>query len=310
VSQVDGAGGRWTEASVPGQSGRTAVVTGANAGIGFEAARVLAERGARVVLACRDPAKARDATARIARTAPAATVEFVHLDLGSLASVRGAAEDLGSRFERLDLLINNGGVMAPPRQVTADGFELQLAVNHLGPFALSGLLLGLLLKAEGSRIVTVSSLRHRQGTINFDDLQSSARYRARAAYAQSKLANLLFTYELQRRLSAAGARTLAVAAHPGVSSTQLFRHAPAAARAVQAAIGPLVMQSAQMGALPVLRAATDPAAPGGGYYGPGGRGEMRGFPRRTGSSARSHEAGLQQRLWEASQQLTGVTYSV
>jgi NAD(P)-dependent dehydrogenase (short-subunit alcohol dehydrogenase family) len=297
----------WTAADVPDQAGRTAVITGANSGIGFETARVLAEHGAAVILACRDAVKAKDAAARIAHTAPQAAVTVIRLDLASLASVREAADEIRASHDAIDLLINNAGLMVPPAGVTADGFELQIGTNHLGHFALTGLLLDRLLPVEGSRVVTVSSSSHRSGRIHLDDLQSAGRV---AGYGQSKLANLLFTYELQRRLAAADARTAALAAHPGTSSTELTRNMPAALQMVNRAIGWTFTQSAQMGALPTLRAATDPAARGGEYYGPGGRFELKGYPRRVQSSARSHDESTQRRLWQESEQLTGVTYPV
>ncbi len=300
-------GDGWSAGDVPSQAGRTAVVTGGNSGIGFEAALVLAARAATVVLACRDAGRAKDAASRITAAAPGAAVSVVRLDLGSLASVRAAAEEIRASHQRLDLLINNAGVMIPPYGTTADGFELQLGVNHLGHFALTGLLLDRLLAVPGSRVVTVASLAHRAGRINFDDLQSRHRYRRQAAYGQSKLANLLFTYELQRRLAAAGAGTTALAAHPGWARTGLERHAPAWMRA-GSRLPP--SQDAAGGALPTLRAATDPAAAGGEYYGPGGPFGLRGAPRRVRSSPRSHDGQAQQRLWQESGRLTGVSYPV
>lgn len=294
-------GRRWTVADVPDQAGRTAVVTGGNTGIGFETAAVLAERGARVVLACSDLRKARSASARIG-----GPVDVLHIDLASLASVRAAAEELRSRYHRVDLLINNAGLMVPPYGLTEDGFELQFGTNHLGPFAFTGLVLDLLLAVTGSRIVTISSIGHRQGTIHFEDLRSARRYRPMRAYGQSKLANLMFTYELQRRLAAAGAETIAVAAHPGGSSTELSRHMPRPARVL--ASWPMFAQSAQMGALPTLRAAVDPAVRGGEYYGPDRLFETRGHPVRVRSNARSHDLEVQRRLWRESERLTGVTY--
>src|SRR2546421_6957301 len=220
---------RWTSGDVPGQQGRLAVVTGANTGLGFETARVLAARGASVVLAVRDTGKGKAAAARIAGTAPGATVMVQPLDLASLESVRAAAGDLRARHPRIDLLVNNAGVMFPPKQATGDGFELQFATNHLGHFALTGLLLEQMLAVPGSRVVTVTSLAHRIGArINFDDLQAERSYSRGAAYGQSKLANLMFTYELARRLSGAGT-TIAVAAHPGLASTELARYTPAIA---------------------------------------------------------------------------------
>ena len=297
----------WREPDVPEQAGRTAVVTGANSGIGFQAARVLAERGAAVVLACRDPGRARDAAARIAGAAPGASLSVVRLDLASLASVREAAAELRAGHGRLDLLINNAGLMMPPYGRTEDGFELQFGTNHLGHFALTGLLLDQMLAVPGSRVVTLSSSGHRMGRMDFGNLQWERGYRRPAAYGRSKLANLLFSYELQRRLAAAGAATAALAAHPGTSRTELTRHLPAWMRA-----GALVVpnQSSAMGALPTLRAATDPAARGGEYYGPAGLGEFTGPARRVGSSGRSRDAATARRLWEESERLTGVTYPV
>src|SRR5690349_23401977 len=246
---------KWTSGDVPGQQGRLAVVTGANTGLGFETARVLAARGAAVGLAARDTETGTRAAARIAGAAPGADVMVQPLDLASLESIRAAAGELRARHPRIDLLVNNAGVMFPPRQTTRDGFELQLGTNHLGHFALTGLLLEQMLPVPGSRVVTVSSLAHRvRARINFDDLQGERSYSRVGAYGQSKLANLMFTYELQRRLSGAGT-TVAVAAHPGLANTELARNAPAIAAFFYARV---MSQKAAMGALPVLRAATDP----------------------------------------------------
>jgi NAD(P)-dependent dehydrogenase (short-subunit alcohol dehydrogenase family) len=302
--------GPWTAADVPGQSGRIAVVTGANSGIGFEAAAVLARRGAHTVLACRDAGKAEDAVARLSAAVPEASVSVVRLDLASLASVRAAADQILAAHDRIDLLINNAGLMWPPYGKTTDGFELQFGTNHLGHFALTGLVLEAMLPVPGSRVVTVSSSGHRAGRINFADLQSERRYGRMAAYAQSKLANLMFTYELQRRMHAAGAPTAALAAHPGVAFTELTRSLPGVIKATYPAIGGLFTQSAAMGALPTLRAATDPAAAGGEYYGPGGLGQAKGYPVRVSSNAKSRDQAAQQRLWAESVRLTGVTYPV
>jgi len=309
-------GDRWTEADVPDQRGRTAVITGANTGLGFETARVLAARGAQVVLACRDLGQAKEAAVRILSGSPAAAevvpadLHAVRLDLASLASVREAAEEIAAAYGPVDLLINNAGVMMTPFRRTADGFELQLGVNHLGHFALTGLLLGRMLGREGSRVVTVSSNGHKSGRIDFDDLQSQRRYRRMAAYYQSKLANLMFTYELQRRLAAAQAQTQALAAHPGKARTELIRYLPAWMRWEDLVIEQPLGQSAAMGALATLRAAADPAARGGEYYGPGGRGELRGYPRLVAASERAQDVQAQQRLWRESERLTGVSYPV
>src|SRR5712671_2828536 len=297
---------KWTSDDVPGQRGRLAVVTGANTGLGFETARVLAARGASVVLAVRDTEKGKAAAARIAGTAPGATVTVQPLDLTSLDSVRAAAAELRARHPRIDVLVNNAGVMLTPRQATRDGFELQFGTNHLGHFALTGLLLEQMLPVPGSRVVTLSSLAHRvRARINFDDLQGERSYSRVGAYSQSKLANLMFTYELQRRLSGAGT-TIAVAAHPGLAATELARYTPAAS----AALARLISQKPAMGALPVLRAATDPGVLGGQYYGPGRLLGTRGYPEPARSSGQSRDTALQRRLWTASEELTGVTFPV
>ncbi|WP_405959616.1 SDR family NAD(P)-dependent oxidoreductase [Streptomyces sp. NBC_00024] len=296
---------KWTEGDIPEQKGRVAVVTGANTGLGFETARALAEHGATVVLAVRDVEKGRQAAARIS-----GDVTVQELDLTSLESVRAAAADLHGTHRGIDLLINNAGVMQPPKQTTRDGFELQFGTNHLGHFAFTGLVLDLLLPVQGSRVVTVSSLAHRmRAAIRFDDLQSERDYSRVAAYGQSKLANLMFTYELQRRLGSLST-TISVAAHPGLANTDLVRNLPAAMRVIAPVIGPLMSQKPEMGALPTLRAATDPAVRGGQYYGPDRMGESRGHPKVVESSPESHDRTVQQRLWTVSEDLTGVKFPV
>lgn len=303
-------GAKWTAADVPDQSGRVAVITGANTGIGYETAAVLADRGARVVLAVRDLDKGHAAAARIVKASPNSDLEVLQLDLSSLDSVRAAAGALRSAYPRINLLINNAGVMYTPKQTTVDGFELQFGVNYLGHFALTGLLLNRM-RVKGSRVVTVSAMAHRiMAAIHFDDLQSEKGYNRIAAYGQSKLATLMFTYELQRRLAAKHRPTIAVAAHPGTANTELTRYLPALVRPVDRLVMPLVLQSAAMGALPILRAATDPDVRGGQYYGPDGIGEQRGHPKLVDSSKQSHNAELQRQLWEVSQQLTGVSFPV
>ena len=302
--------GRWTEADVPDQSGRTAVITGGNSGIGFEAARVLATRGARLILGCRDRGKAHDAVTRIRAAATGADVRVVPLDLASLESVRAAAGQIRSTCERIDLVVNNAGVMMPPYGRTTDGFELQFGINHLGHFALTGLLIDRLAALPGARVVTVSSNGHQAGQIDFDDLQSQHGYRRVAGYGQSKLANLMFTYELQRRLHAAGTPAIAAAAHPGLTRTDLARYLSPVMTALYVLIERPLAQRAAIGALGTLRAATDPAVRGGDYYGPGRwRGE-RGYPVRVSSSERSHDEGAQRRLWQESERLTGVGYAI
>ncbi len=300
------AGHPWREADVPGQDGRIAVVTGANTGIGFEAARVLAERGATVVLACRDPGRAADALRRVRQHAKAEAAT-VQLNLASLASVRAAAEELHGNYPHIDILINNAGVMMTPQQRTEDGFELQFGTNHLGHFALTGLLLDRMRDVPGSRVVTVSSYGHRMGRMDFGNLQWEHGYNRITAYGRSKLANLLFAYELQRRLAAAGAATESLAAHPGTSRTELTRNLPP-----WMAIGAhfMPMQPPAMGAMPMLRAATDPQAHGGEYYGPAGFAENTGPATLVRSSARSHDLEAARRLWAESERLTGVTYAV
>jgi NAD(P)-dependent dehydrogenase (short-subunit alcohol dehydrogenase family) len=294
---------KWSTADIPDQRGRVAVVTGANTGLGYETAKALAGRGASVVLAVRDAAKGRQAAARMA-----GDVTVQELDLTSLDSVRTAAAALRSRLGRLDLLINNAGVMYTPKQTTRDGFEMQFGTNHLGHFALTGLLLNLMLPVPGSRVVTVSSTGHRiRAGIHFDDPQWERSYSRVGAYGQSKLANLMFTYELQRRLAPHGT-TVAVAAHPGISSTELMRNTPAALRLPVTWLAPLITQTAAMGALPSLRAATDPAVLGGQYYGPGGRNQVKGHPRLVTSSPQSYDTAVQQRLWALSEDLTGVRF--
>jgi NAD(P)-dependent dehydrogenase (short-subunit alcohol dehydrogenase family) len=303
---------RWTAADVPDQTGRTVVITGANTGIGFETAKVLAARGATVVLACRTPARAANAVAAIRASAPHATLETARLDLESLASVRQAADEIRARHPRLNLLINNAGGVRPRYARTVDGFESTLATNHLGPFALTGLLLDTLLLVPGSRIVTLSSIGHRRGTIHFDDLHFERGYRYQPAYFQSKLANLMLTYELQRRLAAAGAPTIAVAAHPGNARTEFGRDMGMFVRVMMSPrlrlITSWLLQSAHMGALATLRAAVDPDARGGDYFGPPGRSQFTGYPTRVESTPLSHDAEAQHRLWRESERLTGVTY--
>jgi NAD(P)-dependent dehydrogenase (short-subunit alcohol dehydrogenase family) len=294
---------KWTTANIPDQTGRTAVITGANTGLGYETAAALAAKGARVVLAVRNLDKGKAAADLIANRSPGASVAVQELDLTSLQSISNAADELRSHHESIDLLINNAGVMFTPKATTKDGFELQFGTNHLGHFAFTGQLLDRLLAVPGSRVVTVSSIGHRLSPIRFDDLQSEHRYSRVGAYGQSKLANLLFTYELQRRLT--GTHTIAVAAHPGSSKSELTRNVPTL---VRAAFAPLDFQGAAMGALPTLRAATDPGVLGGQYIGPGGFAEVRGYPKVVASNEASHDSDAKRRLWSVSEELTGVTY--
>jgi NAD(P)-dependent dehydrogenase (short-subunit alcohol dehydrogenase family) len=300
---------RWTSAGIRDQTGRVAVVTGANSGIGLVAARELARAGANVVLACRNVAKGEARVREMADAAPRSSVEVGELDLASLTSVRGFAETLADRHEGPDLLINNAGVMAPPRSETADGFELQFATNHLGHFALTGLRIGGLDRREDARVVTVTSPAHWYGRIDFEDLQGERRYGRWRAYGQSKIANLLFTLELDRRLRAAGSRVKSLAAHPGYAATKLQSSGPTGLdRAVMSVTNRLLALSAEMGALPTLYAATYPDLDGGMLIGPGGLGEQRGHPKPVTPRGRATDEALARRLWTVSEQLTGVRF--
>ncbi len=294
---------------IPDQHNRIAVITGANSGIGLEAARRLAGAGAHVVLACRDTAKGDSAASSIRHSAPGATLDVEALDLASLDSVRSFAE----RYEhaRLDLLINNAGVMASPHGKTADGFELQLGTNHLGHFALTGLLLARLLATPGARVVTVSSTAHKFGRIDFDDLQSERSYRRWPAYGQSKLANLLFALELDRRLRTAGADLLSVAAHPGYAATNLqFAVTPSRIERFGSVIlNRIYAQSAERGARPTLYAATA-ELPGGSFVGPDGFQEMRGEPTLVKPTRAARDPETARRLWDVSEELTGVRFAL
>ena len=301
---------KWTAEQMPSQAGRTAVVTGANSGLGLAAARALAAAGAQVVLACRNTEKGEEAAKAIRSRAPGASVVVEPLDLASLDSVRACAERLVSGCESLDLLINNAGVMAPRgRRRTVDGFELQFGTNHLGHFALTGLLLPRLQGRKGARVVTVSSTAHRFGWLRFDDLQCEHRYGRWRAYGQSKLANVLFARELDRRLRAAGSPVASLAAHPGYAATNLQSAAPPAFdRAVFAVSNRLLAQSAEMGALPELYAATRPNLDGGLFVGPDGFDEQRGHPKVVAPNRRGQDAASAARLWQVSEELTGVEY--
>jgi NAD(P)-dependent dehydrogenase (short-subunit alcohol dehydrogenase family) len=299
--------GKWTPDEIPDQSGRTVVVTGANSGLGFHTSLELARRGAHVVMACRNLDKGRDAEERLRAEAPDAETELRELDLASLSTVRAFADQLD--VDAIDLLVNNAGVMALPRQRTADGFEMHLGTNHLGHFALTGLLLPKLLRADEPRVVTVSSNAHKMGRVNFDNLNGDRRYFRWAAYGQSKLANLLFALELQRR---AGDRLTSVAAHPGYSATHLQLQAADATgnpldRFVNVVLNKVVAQTDAMGALPSLYAATMDV-PGGSYAGPDGPGEFHGHPKLVMPTGRARNEDDARRLWGVSEEMTGVTY--
>jgi NAD(P)-dependent dehydrogenase (short-subunit alcohol dehydrogenase family) len=300
---------KWTAAEIPDQSGRVALVTGANSGLGFVTARELARAGARVVMACRNEVKGREAVRAVEVRTPGAAVELELLDLASLESVRAFAERMGESHPEIDLLINNAGVMAPPRTETADGFELQLGTNHLGHFALTGLLLESLEGREDARIVTLSSGAHRGGRIAFDNLDGRRHYFRWSAYSQSKLANLMFALELDRRLRAAGSSVKSLAAHPGWSATNLQTSGPPRLDAVlMAPVNRFYAQSDEMGALCTLYAATVPGLDGGTYIGPDGLGEMRGHPTRVSPSKTARDEEQARRLWGVSEELTGVRF--
>jgi len=306
---------KWAATDIPDLSGKTVIVTGGNSGLGYQAALQLAAKGADTILACRDPKRAGAAAEAICEGHPDARVEAMELDLASLASIKRFAAEIARTRDRLDALCNNAGVMALPRRKTADGFEMQLGTNHLGHFALTGALLEQLLATPGSRVVNVSSTFHKPGKINFDDLQSERSYSKWRAYAQSKLANLLFTYELQRRLAAVGTGTIAVACHPGYASTNLQYAGPRMAGSSLAEmawgwINGIFAQSAEMGALPALRAATDPDMKGGDYIGPDGFWESYGNPVRVKSNSRSHDPETAKKLWAISEDLTGVAFDL
>jgi NAD(P)-dependent dehydrogenase (short-subunit alcohol dehydrogenase family) len=288
---------KWTLQDMGSQDGRRFVITGANSGIGLEAARALGAAGAHVVVACRDTAKGEHAVAEL-------DGDFTvrRLDLADLASVRAFADELEGD---IDVLVNNAGVMAVPRGKTADGFELQLGTNHLGHFALTGLLL----ERVRDRVVTIASGAHRTGRINFDDLQSERRYQRWLAYGQSKLANLLFMMELQRRLDAAGSSVISVAAHPGYAATNLQSHTQSIQDQIMGLFNHVIAQSAAMGALPTLYAATQ-NLPGNSYSGPGGFLEQRGHPAPASRTAAAQDAETAKRLWTLSEELTGVAFGL
>ena len=290
----------FTEADVANQSGKCFIVTGANTGIGFEAAKVLARKGARVLLACRDAGKAAEAIRQIG---PGVDVCHLPLDLADLASVAQAAE-IAAQEPRIDVLLNNAGVMFPPLTRTAQGFELQWGVNHLGGFALTALLLPKLAETAGSRVVITASLAHNRGNIQWDDLNAEKGYNRAGRYSDSKLANMLHLAELDRRLRASGSPVTAIGCHPGVAATELMRHA--GPFKVFTPLFGLLLNTAAAGAWPALQAACDPAAKPGGYYGPHGMGEMRGRSGEAKRSASAQDAALARRLWDVSVQMTGI----
>ncbi len=302
---------RWSSDQIPDQRGRTAIVTGANSGLGFATALELARHGAEVLLACRDTVKGEEALRAITARAPGARVQAAALDLASLDSIASFAERFRERPEHnLDLLVNNAGVMAPPRRLTADGFELQLGTNHLGHFALTGLLIAHMQGRADARVVTLSSNAHKLGRISFENLQGERRYMRWAAYNQSKLANLLFALELDRRLRVSGSNIKSVAAHPGYAATNLQFAAPPMFDRVVMRLTNLAAQSADAGARPALYAATQPGLEGGSYVGPDGPGEFRGAPRIVAPARAARDESAAARLWALSEELTGVRFSL
>jgi NAD(P)-dependent dehydrogenase (short-subunit alcohol dehydrogenase family) len=296
--------GGFTEDNVSFQGGKTVVITGANTGLGYETARVLSAQGARVLIACRSRQKAEDAIERMQAHNGPVDVSHVPLDLGDLSSVRRCAEQLQSE-ERIDVLINNAGIMVPPYELTSDGFESQFGVNHLGPFALTGLLLDKLAETPESRVVNTSSIAHNVGKIRFDDINAERGYKASARYGMSKLANLLFSYELQRRLEAANIPILSVACHPGIASTELSRYMPRVLNLGTAMVQPL-LNNAAAGAWPTLCAATFEGVQGGDYFGPAKRFETAGPAVKVRSNRASRDTRVAERLWKLSIDMTGV----
>jgi NAD(P)-dependent dehydrogenase (short-subunit alcohol dehydrogenase family) len=300
---------KWTANDMPSLEGQVWIITGANSGLGLESSRALAAKGATVVMGCRDPGRAQGAADDIKKSLPAAKLELESLDLASLKSIEAFAAKMATARPRVHGLINNAGVMATPPKKTADGFELQLGTNHLGHFALTLRLLPLLEQSAAPRVVTVSSEMHKRGNLRFDDLMLEKSYAPWNAYGNSKLANLLFTYELARKLAAAGKKTLSVAAHPGYAATNLQGSTESAFMTFMMGIGNAVLaQSAAMGALPQLLAATGADVKSGDFFGPGGFMGMKGHPVKVESNARSKDTAAAEQLWKVSEQLTGVVF--
>ena len=302
---------KWTPQQMPSQQERLAIVTGANSGIGYQTARYLARAGATVILACRSAAKGEAARARIVAENAAAKIEVRALDVADLDSVRRFAAEFLSEGKPLDLLINNAGVMAiPERRTTPQGFEMQFGTNHLGHFALTGLLLPALLRQPKSRVVTVASIAHKGGKLNFDDLNGERGYDPRGAYQQSKLANLVFGLEFDRRLRAHSVDTTSVIAHPGVAVTNIISNGMGTGMKsrIVGALLPLVAQSDDRGSWPLVYAATSSEVHGGGYYGPDGIAEIKGMPVEVKPKPQALDPAAGKRLWDVSETLTGVRY--
>ncbi|MFC2166444.1 SDR family NAD(P)-dependent oxidoreductase [Acidobacteriota bacterium] len=297
---------KWDSQDVPDQKGRVAIVTGSSSGIGYETARVLGAKNATVIIAVRNLEKGRSALEKIKDAHPDADVRVMELNLASLDSIQKFTEELRNNFSQLDLLINNAGVMMPPYSKTVDGFELQFGTNHLGHYTLTGLLLDLILKTENSRIVTVSSTAHEYGKLDFDDLNWEKRkYKKVNTYGDSKIANLYFTYELQKKLDKMGAKTIATASHPGWTATELQRHV-----GLLNFFNRFFSQGIDMGALPTLYAATAPDVKGSDYYGPSGWREMKGYPKKVSSNELSHDMDIAKKLWDVSEEMTKVKFAI
>lgn len=303
---------KWTTSDMPDLTGKTIIVTGGNSGLGFESVKAFAQKGAKVVLASRSAEKGETAKAEILKEKPKGSVEFEVLDMADLESVKKFSERIHQKYSQLDVLLNNAGIMTTPYFKTKDGFEGQVGTNHLGHFALTGLLLDLIQNTPGSRVVNVSSMAHKQGNMNFNNLlfENGKGYSPMKAYGRSKLANLLFTYELQRFFERNNIKSISVAAHPGVSQTNLARHLEDKLYfKILYPIFKLMTQDAEKGALPQIRASVAPDVKGGEYYGPSGFNEMKGSPVRVESNAASHNHEDAKKLWELSEKLTGVTFS-
>jgi len=303
----------WTVENIPDLTGKVIIVTGGNSGLGYESVKAFAAKGAEVVLASKSTDKGEEARTENLKTSPGAKISVIQLDLGDLESVRNFASAFKERYQKLDVLLNNAGIMMPPYFTTKDGFEGQIGINHLGHFALTGLLMDVILKTKNSRIVNVSSGAHKNGEMDFSNLQfeNGRDYSPMKAYGRSKLSNLLFTYELQRKLEAAQKETIAAAAHPGVAKTNLGRYLQR--RFLVRILMPLfnlMVQDQAMGALPQIRACVDPGVKSGEYYGPDGRREFKGYPVIVASNDASHNSVDSAKLWEESEKLTGVTYNI
>jgi len=296
--------------SASSQKNKVALVTGANIGLGYETALALAKKDATVILACRTLSKAQQAMKNILKKVPGADLEIILIDLNSLDSVRNFATKFSKKYKRLDLLIANAGIMFPPFQTTKEGFESQFGVNYLSHFLLVNLLFPILKKTEESRVVMLSSIAHKSGEIDFENLNSERSYSKWKAYAQSKLACLMFAYELQRRIEKAGINAKSVAAHPGLSNTNLGQFLPKFAMKLFGPLSSIIGQQAKSGALPTLRAALDPAVKGGEYYGPSGFREMKGDPVKVSSTSRSHQQQVAKKLWSVSEKLTGEKFEM